>query len=86
MTATRRESIRPVEAVAGFLAAAAIFLGFLELVYRPFRIAPAALILALVATIMSREQQRLIGFAIAVIGICFVVGAAIQVTLNHPIF
>lgn len=86
MTATRRDSIRPAEAVAGFLAAAAIFLGFMELVYRPFRLAPVALVLALIATMMSREQQRLVAFAIAVIGICFVVGAAIQVTLNHPIF
>jgi membrane-bound ClpP family serine protease len=86
VTATRRESIRPVEAVAGFLAACAIFLGFLELAYRPFRIAPVALILALAATLMSREQQRLIGFAVAVIGIGFVVGAALQVITNHPLF
>ncbi len=86
MTATRRDSIRPADAVAGFLAAAAIFLGFMELVYRPFRLAPVALILALVATMMSREQQRLIGVAIGVIGICFVVGAALQVWTNHPLF
>lgn len=86
MTATRRDSIRPADAVAGFLAAAAIFLGFMELAYRPFRLAPVALILALTATLMSREHQRLIGFAIAVVGICFVVGAALQVITNHPLF
>jgi hypothetical protein len=86
VTATRRDSIRPGEAVAGFLAACALFIGALELVYRPFRLAPAALILALIATIMSRDQQRLIALAVAVIGVCFVVGAALQVITNHPLY
>ena len=86
MTATRRDSVRPGDAVAGFLAACALFLGFLELFYRPFRLAPAALILALIATIMSRQNERLVSLAFAVIGICFVVGAALQVLTNHPLF
>jgi hypothetical protein len=86
VTSTRRETIRPAEAVAGLMAAGALFLGALELVYRPFRLAPAALILALVATVMSRDQQRLIALAIAVIGICFVVGAALQILTHHPLY
>ena len=86
MIADRRERIRPAEAVAGILAVGALFLGALELAYRPFRLAPVALILALIATVMSREQQRLIALAIAVIGICFVVGAALQVLTHHPLF
>jgi hypothetical protein len=84
--AGRRERIRPAEAVAGLMASGALFLGFLELAYRPFRLAPVALILALIATVMSREQQRLIALAIAVIGVCFVVGAALQVITHHPLF
>jgi hypothetical protein len=84
--ATRRDRIRPTEAVAGLLAAGALFLGALELAYRPFRLAPVALILALIATVMSRDQQRLIGLAIAVIGICFVIGAALQVLTHHPLY
>ena len=86
MTTPERDRRRPIEIVAGLLAAAALFLGALELVYRPFRLAPAALILALVATVMSREQQRLIGIAVAVIGVCFVVGAALQVITHHPLY
>jgi hypothetical protein len=74
------------EAVAGVLAAAAAFAGFLELAYRPFRVAPAALLVALVAGAMSREQQRLVAFAIGVIAICFVVGASIAVWLSHPLY
>lgn len=68
------------------MAAGALFLGGFELLYRPFRLAPAALILLLVATIMSREQQRLIQFAFAVVGICFVAGAALQILTHHPLF
>jgi hypothetical protein len=78
--------MRPGEAVAGLMAAGALFLGAMELVYRPFRLAPAALILVLFATVMSTRQQRLIGLAFAVIGICFVIGAALQIITHHPLY
>ena len=74
------------ETVAGLLAACALFLGALELFYRPFRLAPVALVLLLIATVMSRVHQRLIRLAFAVVGVCFVVGAALQVTTHHPLF
>ena len=86
MTSEERERPRSVETVAGLLAAAALFLGALELVYRPFRLAPVALILALVAAVMSRRQQKLVGVAVAVIGVCFVAGAALQVITHHPLY
>ena len=86
MTTTARDRTPPSEAIAGLLAAIAIFVGALELFYRPFRLAPAALILALIATVMSREQPRVIPIAYATIGICFVVGAALQVWTKHPLF
>ena len=86
MTSTTRDAWRPAEAVAGLLAASAIFLGFMELAYRPFRLAPAATILLLIATVMSQRQQRLIGIGFAIVGVCFVVGAALQVITKHPLF
>jgi hypothetical protein len=85
-TRLRGARLRPAEAVAGFLGAASLFIGFLELLYRPFRLAPIAVILLLVATVMSRDQQRLIGLAAAVVGVCFVAGAALQVITHHPLF
>jgi hypothetical protein len=86
VTSTTRDTWRSAESVAGLLAAGAIFLGFFELFYRPFRLAPAAVILLLVATVMSTRQQRLIAFGFAVVGICFVAGAAIQVLTHHPLY
>jgi hypothetical protein len=74
------------ESIAGLMAVGAIFIGFLELAYRPFRLAPAAAIVALVAAAMSRRQQHLVALAIAVIGVCFVVGAALAVWLEKPLY
>jgi hypothetical protein len=81
-----RDSIRPAEAVAGFLAASGLFLGCLELFYRPFRLAPVAVVLLLVATVMSSTEQRLIRIGFAATGICFVAGAALQVITHHPLY
>ncbi len=86
MTSTTGDQPRPAETVAGLLAAGALFLGAFELFYRPFRLAPAAVILLVAATIMSREQQGLIKAAYAMVGIGFVVGAAIQVLTHHPLY
>jgi uncharacterized membrane protein YoaK (UPF0700 family) len=74
------------ESVAGLMAAGAIFVGLLELFYRPFRLAPAALLVALVAAAMSRDQQRLVFLAIGVVATCFVIGAGLAVWLNHPLY
>jgi len=86
VTSPQRDSRRPAETVAGLMAAGALFLGFVELFYRPFRLAPAAVLLLLVATVMSREQQRLIRIAFAVVGICFVAGASLQIITKHPLY
>ena len=86
MSSTTRDSIRPAEAVAGLLAASGLFIGFLELFYRPFRLVPVAVVLLVVATVMSRDQQRLVKIGFAVTAICFVAGAALQVITHHPLY
>jgi hypothetical protein len=87
VSSTTREPIRPAEAVAGLLAAAAIFLGLTELAYRPFRLAPLAVVLLLVATVMgSDHQQRLVRVGFAAVGIGFVAGAALQIVTHHPLY
>jgi hypothetical protein len=86
VTSTTRDSWQPHETVAGLIAAGALFVGALELVYRPFRLAPVAVILLLIATVMTTRQQRLVGIGFAVVGVCFVVGAGLQVLTKHPLF
>jgi hypothetical protein len=86
VTSSSLDRRRPSESVAGLLATIAIFLGAMELAYRPFRLAPAALILVLIATVMSRDQPRVIPVAYAMIGICFIVGATLQILTHHPLY
>jgi len=86
VSSTSRDRTSPSEAVAGLLASLAIFAGAMELVYRPFRLAPAALLLAIIATVMSREQPRIIPLAYVTIGVCFVAGAALQIITHHPLY
>lgn len=87
MTSVPRDTTtRASDAIAGFLASAALFLGLFQIFYRPFRLAPVALILVLIATLMSRQHDRLIQLALAAVGIGFVLGAAIQVITHHPMF
>jgi hypothetical protein len=77
---------RPVEIVAGLMAAAGVFLGVLELAYRPFRLAPVAVVLLLAAAVMSKDQQRLVAVGFAVVGVGFIVGATLQVITHHPLY
>jgi hypothetical protein len=86
VSSTARDNWTAADAVAGLLAACALVLGCLELVYRPVRLAPVALLLVLIATVMTRTQQRLILAALAAIGVCFIVGTALQVITHHPLF
>ena len=82
--ALRRDSA--VEAVAGLMASAALFTSVIALVYRPMRIAPAAVLIALVAAVMGGRHARLAGAAVAIGTICWTVGMAIAVLWEKPLF
>ena len=74
-----------VDGVAGLMAAASIALSAIALVDRPARLAPVAIIVALVAARMSRRFQRL-GLAAALIGgIGWVLGMTFAVITENPI-
>jgi hypothetical protein len=77
---------RPGEVVAGLLAALAIFASLIGVAYRPGRLIPAALLLALLATAIGGRHARLASLAILVGGVCFVVGMALAVITNHPLY
>lgn len=86
MTPVTRDSYSAAEAVAGLCATLAIFLGAFELFYRPFRLAPVALVLAILATALSRNQPKLVPVAWASVGIGFVAGATLQILTHHPLY
>lgn len=74
------------ETIASFLAAVSIFASCIAVAYRPGRVIPFALLLALLAAGIGGRATRLAAWAIVVGGVCFIVGMAIAVVTDNPIF
>jgi hypothetical protein len=83
---TDRERERPADAVAGFLAAAAIFVSLTGIAYRPVRLVPVAILLALVAAGIGGRNARLSAAAVAIGAASFAVGMAIAVVTGNPLY
>jgi hypothetical protein len=81
-----RTGDRPAEAVAGLLATLAIVASCLGLVYRPVRIIPFAILIALIAAAIGGRHERLAAYALVIAGACFVAGTFFAIITNHPIF
>ena len=86
MSAQPHPASRQAEAIAGLLAALSIFGSLVALAYRPGRLVPFALLLALLATMIGGSHRRLAGLAIAIGAVCFVVGMSLAVLTDHPIY
>ena len=56
------------------------------MIYRPVRIIPFAIVVALIAARMSERQQRLAGIAVAIGVICWTVGMTIAVVTENPLY
>jgi len=76
----------PAEAVAGLLASLAVFTSLIGVAYRPVRVIPFAIGMALLATAMGGRHARLAAFAIALGGLCFVVGMTVAVITQNPLY
>ena len=86
MSAQPHPASRQAEAIAGLLAALSIFGSLVALAYRPGRLVPFALLLALLATMIGGRHRRLAGLAIAIGAVCFVVGMSLAVLTDNPIY
>lgn len=82
----QRVSPGATESLAGFLAATAIFVSAIGLAYRPLRLIPLALVLALVAVAIGGRNERLSTAATFIAAACFVVGMAIAVVTSNPLW
>jgi hypothetical protein len=77
---------RPADTIAGLLAALSIVGSAIGLAYRPARLVPFGLLLAVIAVGIGGRNARLAATAIVVGGVCFVVGMAVAVITNNPVF
>ena len=92
---SRRESL---DTLAGLMSAAAIFVGLLgatnfnlsisgtHFEMRPVRIGVAAVVLALIAAAIGGRHHRLAAAAVAIAGASWVLGMAIAVITQRPLF
>jgi hypothetical protein len=86
MSATPYERARPAETIAGFLAAASIFVSLTGIAYRPLRLIPLAVLLALIALAINGRHERLAGYAVFISALSFTAGLAAAVITSNPLW
>ena len=86
MSVTPYRSGRTAETIAGFLASASIFVCLIGTAYRPLRLIPFGIVLALIAVGIGGRAERLGTVAVAVGGACFAVGMAVAVITSNPLW
>jgi hypothetical protein len=75
------------ETAAGFLAAISLTASAIALVYRPVRLAPFAILIALIASALAKERHKALAAAAVVIAsAAWLVGMAIAVLTSNPIY
>jgi hypothetical protein len=75
------------ETVAGILAALAIFMSLIAVARTPVRIAPVAILVALVAVGMAQgRSQKLAAWALVAAGAGWLLGMTIAVATDSPLF
>jgi lysylphosphatidylglycerol synthetase-like protein (DUF2156 family) len=75
-----------VETLAGFFAAASLFVSLVALAYHPVPLSVASALLALVASGMSSRHKTLCFAAVIVSATCFVAGMVIAVVTGHSLW
>jgi hypothetical protein len=86
VNASPAEPASSAESVAGFLAAVAIFAALFSLAYRPVRIDPFAIVLALIAAGIGGRFSRLASVAVFTASACFIAGMVIAIFTRHPLY
>ena len=75
-----------VDTIAGLLATVSIFTSCVGLAYRPVRLIPFAILLALTAALHVRAAAAARRLAIAVAVICWTLGMTIAVVTENPLY
>lgn len=86
MTEAAPAHTRPIETLAGYVAAAAIAVALLGIPYRPTRLALPALLIALACVIVGGKHHRLATWAVWIASASWFIGMAIAVVTKHAIW
>ena len=83
MTTPARER---ADVVAGFLCAFSLALSGIAVVRQPGLLAPAAILLAIVAARMTSAWSRLAAVSVAVAGLAFFAGMVVSIVTETPLY
>jgi len=86
LSVSELEQRGPVETLAGYMSATAIFLAAMALAFRPLVLALAALVLSLTATAIGGRWGRLHAVAVGAATVGFILGMTIAVVTSRPLF
>ena len=74
------------DTVAGFLATLSIFASAIGLIWRPARLIPFAVVIALIAARMSARNERIAFYALITAVVCWTAGMSIAVLTESPLY
>lgn len=74
------------DTIAGFLATLSLVASALGLIWRPVRIIPFAILLALIAARMSARNERIAYVAMIAAVVCWTAGMTIAVLTESPLY
>ena len=77
---------RRADTIAGFLCAFSLALSGIAVVRSPGLLAPAAIVVALVAARMTESHRMLAALSVAAAGFSFFLGMLVAVWTDNPIF
>ena len=72
--------------VAGYMAALALFASAVSLVWKPGRVGPGAMLIALIAAAIGGPHRRLAGLAVAAATLCWFAGMVFAILTDQPIW
>ena len=86
MTTAPYERSGPAESIAGLLASLSIATSCIGIAYRPLRVIPLAILLALIAVGIGGRHARLAAAAAGIGALAFALGMAVAVVTSHPLW
>ncbi len=77
---------RPVDSIAGFLAAMSIFICLIGIAWHPLRLILPGILIAMIAAGMGGRSQRLAFAAVMIAAASFFFGMMVAVITSHPLW
>ena len=86
MSAVPEPRLSPSDAIAGMLAAGAIFVGAVGVVQTPVRIIPAAIVLSFIAVVMADRFRTLAAWSVWLNAAWWLLGMTVAIATGNALY